>query len=341
MNGQNDLERPLPVLNGEYRPVFVVGMNGSGTTMLLDSLGRHPKLYGFPQETRVIPHLIASVGQLGDLADDENFRRLWERVRQIPAFRLVNGGQAPPLPANWAEFPRSLAAVLDAMFRYFAAPHEKTRWCEKTPQHVQHLDSLHRIFPAAKFIHIIRDGRDCAASFQKRWKRTPELTVFRWQKVVSAGRAQGQRLGDCYFELKYEDLTLNPEHWMRRLCDVIGVPFHPNVLVSRRPQSDKRGILGGIEPNTEKWRAHFSAKRLERLERIAGAYLAELDYPVQYTQGSAQPSALRRRLWTVQDYLRQWRLMMGHKLRWGSRKPWSALLLLPIIAFKQSRANRY
>ena len=57
-------------------PVFVVGMNGSGTTMLLDSLGRHPALYAFPKETRLIPYLMSRVSTYGDLTVDANFQRL-------------------------------------------------------------------------------------------------------------------------------------------------------------------------------------------------------------------------------------------------------------------------
>ena len=38
--------------------IFVIGVNGSGTTMLAESLGKHPELYMFPEETRVLPYLV-------------------------------------------------------------------------------------------------------------------------------------------------------------------------------------------------------------------------------------------------------------------------------------------
>jgi hypothetical protein len=341
MRLQGVLGEPLLVLREGYRPVFVVGMNGSGTTMLLDSLGRHPQLYSFPQETRVIPHLMATMGQFGDLDADENFLALWNRVRGIPAFRVVNRGQVPPLPANWAEFPRGLDAVLDAMFRYFAAPHAKVRWCEKTPQHVQHLERLSRLFPQAKFIHIIRDGRDCAASFYRRWRRTPELTIYRWKHVVSVGKRQGLALTDRYLELRYEDLTLDPEGGLQRICAFLGLPFHPDLLMFRCRQGQQRGIVGCIEQNTGRWRTDFSVRRLQRLERIAGACLQELGYPVQYHPGSEEPPPWRLRYWKTTDYLRQFGGEFAKKLRGESWKSWSSLLRLPLVAFQQSRANRY
>ena len=82
-------------------PVFVVGMNGSGTTMLLDNLGRHPQLYAFPMETRLIPHLVATCHRFGDLNQDDNFRRLWDEVLGLTVFEYANGHSKLPLPEDW------------------------------------------------------------------------------------------------------------------------------------------------------------------------------------------------------------------------------------------------
>lgn len=137
------------------------------------------------------------------------------------------------MPANWKDFPRDMASVLDAAFRYFARTEGKSRWCEKTPQHLQHLGNISKLFPSAKFIHIIRDGRDCAASLERRFKRLPAHSIFRWKNVVRDGRKQGAELGDKYMEVKYEAVTEDPELWMRRICEFVGLPFHEDVLLSR------------------------------------------------------------------------------------------------------------
>ena len=50
-------------------PVFIVGMNGSGTTMIHHHLGQHRELYAFPQESYVLPHFMNIEGKFGDLAD--------------------------------------------------------------------------------------------------------------------------------------------------------------------------------------------------------------------------------------------------------------------------------
>lgn len=325
-------------------PVFVVGMNGSGTTVLLDCLGRHPVLYAFPHETRLIPWLMAKLPGYGNLADDAGFRRLWDEVRQLPVFCLANDGKPVPLPDDWRRHERNLAAVLDAIYRFFARQQAKRRWCEKTPQHVQHLESLAHLFPNAKFIHVVRDGRDCAASFHRRWKRQPELTIFRWKKVVMGGHRQGSRLGpERYLEIRYEDLTVEPELWLRRICEFLDLAFDAAMLESAQPyfQGDASGPRAGLRRNSGKWQQYFSPTMLGRLEAIAGATLAQFGYPTQCADSDRDLSGLQRRYWTILEVLRQYSGEIMQKLRGEIARPWRVILLKPVTALRQRRHNNY
>ena len=324
-------------------PVFVVGMNGSGTTMLLDCLGRHPALYAFPRETRLIPYLMARVGSFGDLRVDANFQRLWDEVRELAVFRLVNDAAPVPLPPDWRDRPRTLAAVLDAVFAYFAARAGKSRWCEKTPQHVQHLLALAEQFPTARFIHVLRDGRDCAVSFHRRWRRQPELTVFRWKKVVAVGRAQGQQLGaQRYLEVRYEDLTAAPEPSLRHICDFLALPFDAAVLESARPYMPSGdGGERGLQRNSGKWQGYFSAPMQQRLERIAGRTLAQCGYATSLPQADASVPGWRRRYWAGTEAVRQYGREIWRKLHGDLDRPWRVILAKPINALRQRQHNEY
>lgn len=332
----------------EPEPVFIFGMNGSGTTMLLDSIGRHPELYAFPRETRLIPYLYAHREEYGDLSDDRSFLKLWNRVRGLPVFQFANGGTDVPLPEDWADHPRDLAGVLDGVFRYFAAREGKWRWCEKTPQHAQHLDSLSKLFPRGRFVHMVRDGRDCAASFYRRWKRTPELTMYRWKHVVRLARHQGELLGpERYMELRYEELTANPEIWLRRLCDFVGVPFDPVVLQSSHPyvrrevQIGTGPDLGGLKRNSGNWKKVLPPKRQARLERIGGAALHELGYETSEPEGDADLTSLQRRLYAAKDSMRQYAWEIRLKLSGRLERPWGLILSRPMVAWRHRRVNRY
>lgn len=325
-------------------PVFVVGMNGSGTTMLLDCLGRHPELYAFPTETRLIPYLMSQVVTYGDLDIDANFQRLWDAVRNLTVFRDLNKNAPIPLPQDWRDYPRSLAAVLDAMFTYFALQAGKARWCEKTPQHVQHLLALAEQFPLAKFIHMVRDGRDCAASFHRRWLRRPELTIFRWKKVVTAGRDQGKLLGASrYLQIRYEDLTAMPESSLRRICEFLELPFNAAVLDSARPHMQTSGAASerGLKQNSGKWQNYFTASRQKRLERIAGRTLADCGYTTRWPDADDDVPRWRRRYWASTEVLRQYGREIWRKLCGDLERPWRVILAKPLNALRQRQHNEY
>ena len=70
-------------------PVFVVGMNGSGTTMLLDCLNNHPKLFGFRGETKIIPHYISSLNKYGEYSV-ESIATLFESITTKKTIRLTS-----------------------------------------------------------------------------------------------------------------------------------------------------------------------------------------------------------------------------------------------------------
>ncbi len=333
-----------PNAQAQCDPVFVVGMNGSGTTALLDCLGRHPALYAFPRETRLIPYLMARETIYGELHVDANFRRLWDVVRSLAVFSEANGDIPVPLPSDWCDHTRSLAAVLDAVFGYFAARHGKRRWCEKTPQHVQHLLALATLFSNAKFIHVIRDGRDCAASFHRRWMRTPELTILRWKKTVSLGRVQGRSLEDGrYMEVSYENLTTSPETVLRRICRFLGEEFDEAILESSDPYllSEEGDNRSGLRPNSGKWQSYFPPKVQQRLERIAGRVLAEFGYPTWYQQGDYDVPAWRCRYWSFVESWRQYTREIRLKLKGDVQRPWRVILRKPLNALRQRRHNEY
>ncbi|MFO1468548.1 MAG: sulfotransferase [Steroidobacteraceae bacterium] len=325
------------------RPIFVVGMNGSGTTMLLDCLGRHPQLYAFPRETRLIPYLMSREAGFGDLKVEANYRRLWDEVSNLFVFREANGGVPVPMPADWQQRPRSLASVLDAVFGHFAAAQGKHRWCEKTPQHVQHIAALAVRFPQARFVHMVRDGRDCAASFARRWKRQPELTIFRWKKVVLAGRRQGEALSaGSYREVRYEDLTAQPEATLRSLCDFLGLPFDAAILESAQPYLQGAGEGGrSLRENSGKWRRQFDERLQRRLERIAGRVLASCGYQTNAPDADVNPPGWKRRYWSAAEILRQYGREIGLKLKGDIQRPWRVILMKPLIALRQRQHNEF
>jgi hypothetical protein len=323
-------------------------MNGSGTTMLLDNLGRHPDLYAFPKETRLIPYLAGKQAQFGDLEQDSNFLALWKLVLSQSIFEQVNGDSKLPLPSDWQHYPRDLASVLDAVFRYFSAKEGKVRWCEKTPQNAQHLELLAKLYPDARFIHVIRDGRDCAVSFNRRWSRSPVLTMYRWKKLLSESRRQSRNLEpDQYMELRYEDLTESPEKWLGRICGFLDIPFDAAILESSQPYMNVAGQVSatetgsGLRHNAGKWKTYFGPKMQHRLDLIGGRALHLFGYETENPESDCDPSLAERRFLTVKDVIAQYSREIRLKLQGKIARPWRVILAKPFVAYKHRAKNRF
>ncbi len=324
-------------------PVFIVGMNGSGTSMMLDSLGRHPELYAVPHETLMMPYIIAQAQRFGNLEVDENFIAYGRfAVEQMPVLLRITEKDRLELPDDWLTMPRSVGGIFHGIFGSLAAAQNKKRWCEKTPDHVQHIHTLSKVFPGASFVHMIRDGREVASSISRRQLRHPELVIYRWKKLVEEGRAAGASIRGRYLEVRYEDLTADPRTQMRRLCEFLQVEFTEQVLQSRLPQNPDRkrlpqGELGEISANPVKWPGYFDSATVRRLEEIGGQMLGALGYEVR-TAGDAAPSRWRLKIWRALDFLRYNLAQKKTSQRYGS---WPKLARKMYFSFKEYRSKRY
>lgn len=287
------------------KPIFVVGMNASGTTLLADCLGRHSEIYSFVHETRVLPHIIENVGSFGDLRRDDSYAALWRELVNIPTIAIQLDGDSE-FPEGWNNWPRNLAGILDGLFRHLASRADvlKPRWCEKTPMHALHMLELAGVFPQAKFIHVIRDGRDCAASFHRRWRRTPELTIFRWRETIKAARSQAEHLGGNYIEVKFDELTASPEQVFSSLCSWLGIGYEPSLLEVRKRKQTNPG-RDKIEKNSGAWRSYFADSMGSKLEHISGGSLVSNGFETTYCCVDHDPSKWQKRGWLISDYARQ------------------------------------
>jgi hypothetical protein len=299
-------------------PVFIVGMNGSGTTMLLDCLNHHPTIHGFRKESRIIPYYMDSIHKYRDLNKNRNFLRLFNDVRNELVFKIVNQGKAPPLPDNWKELPRTLATVLDSIFKYFAQKDGKSRWCDKTPGYAKHISRIHQLFPESKFIHIIRDGRDCAASLNRRWGYVPEAMIYRWKHLVKEGRRQGNLLGPHhYLEIHYEELTRTPIKWMKEICQFLNVDYVESIMEPSRLRNYTGSKSKELISSEQKWRTYFNKNQLRNLEIIAGKQLNESGYDTKFYYSDFNPSPSRLSYWTYYGYIYERFRSMTERFRNG------------------------
>ncbi|HKS96146.1 MAG TPA: sulfotransferase, partial [Terriglobia bacterium] len=178
---------------------------------------------------------------------------------------------------------------------------------DKTPAYVFLMAVIAELLPQAHFIHLIRDPGDTALSLRKAWfAPSQDLRVLGegWRKHVEAGR-RASAVVPRYIEIRFEDLVLQPERELRRLCDFLALPWDPAMLDYRArgaarvarlqerfawdrmiSREERQGIHANLmrEPDIDRlgvWRREMSAAERRELEAAAGPMVRELGYAAQ------------------------------------------------------------
>jgi hypothetical protein len=183
---------------------------------------------------------------------------------------------------------RDVVDFFDRGVRLLESRSEGRRFVEKTPQHVLKLPFLIRRFPRARFVHVVRDGRDCFASakchpgipqassarrFAGYWKRCVEaplrvepdarLVRVRYEDFVRAAPAELERVMR-FLGLAMEGRQLDPAR------------FGSHTRAERRQFRMLRGPISGVRVG--RWRAELSGAERRAFERVASAALASYGY---------------------------------------------------------------
>jgi len=216
--------------------VFLVGCPRSGTTLLQSILAAHPHVWSLP-ETHFFHHLIHRKKKARTLG----FANTAEARK---AFSAINCRTLPKFPASifarkWAE---CFARCLDAR----AAAEGKNMWMEKTPRHLHSIEWIERYIPAAKFIHVVREGTDTVASlyevthkYPEEWggTRDVERCCRRWVDDVRLSLAAGARRNHRI--VLYDELITAPARSVADLCTYLGIPFRQEMLTDAEKGYEK------------------------------------------------------------------------------------------------------
>ena len=265
---------------------FIVGRGRSGTTLVRAMLTSHSDL-AIPLETHFIVPLSLDrrlVSPDLSLAVAPFLRRL----RRQPGFKSM-GLDDDVVDGNFAESPPAdYPNAIRRLFALYAQSEGKRRYGDKTPIHVLHIEYLARLFPEAKFIHVIRDGRNVALSYLETDFGPGSLWegAIDWRRFVRSGRRAGQALGEQrYREIRYEDLIEDPQTHMMSLCEFVGLDFEEEMLLYFE-RAEKLGSNGTHHRNLRRpptrnlrdWRQQLTAADVALFEVLAGDLLSELGY---------------------------------------------------------------
>ena len=283
-------------------PLFLLGSQRSGTTMLRLMLNNHSHI-AIPHESGFVTPYAEKLDQYGDLSLQDNARRLLDDVCKHPLARrgkLITDAQAVlsrPIGC-YRDF-------VDAIFRVHADSLGKPRWGDKTPSYTADIDVLRRIFPEAKFIHLVRDGRDVVLSQKAiEWSSNnlPKL-ILDWQWKTTIAHKVGSVLGDDFLEIRYEDLVRQPEENLRRICGFLDEAYEPAMLNYSEeagkevPETSLKWHRNSIRPPDPsligKWKTEMSTSERIIFEQLAGETLDLFGYEREHLAPTTASRALK------------------------------------------------
>lgn len=270
----------------ESQPIYIAGLERSGTSLIYALLGSHPTI-AMMRRTNLWTHFY---GQYGDLSQQANFERclaMMMRYKRVVHLRP----DANRLRREFWQGEPSYARLFDLIGRHYAERQGKPRWGDKSLNTERYAEPIFEAFPQARIIHMIRDPRDRYASAWTRWGQSRGgvgAGTAMWLWSVECARRNSQRYPDRYKLLRYETLVFRPEETLQELCAFLGEAYSPEMLTMQSAQQfrDEGGnsSYGRRQPgristgSIGRFRNVMSRRQIAYMEQKAGAEMASLGY---------------------------------------------------------------
>lgn len=225
-------------------PIFIVGSPRSGTSILTWCLGQHANI--LPQEESAwigefavnlgvqfqIGHSRGERSQLGamNIGEAEFFNTLGDSINDL-ILRHRDGLEQNSLRSSERD-----PLQIHSAFKISRSNLEpKSRWVDGTPEYSLYICGLRKLFPDAKFVHIVRDVKDVVSSLlnfrpdeRTALVETEQEAYEYWLRTVRACMQAEQALGtQAIHRLRFEDLVQRPEWALRGVLKFLGEPFTP------------------------------------------------------------------------------------------------------------------
>jgi hypothetical protein len=276
--------------------VFIVGCPRSGTTLLRRLVDTHPHI-AIIHQSRFIPYFFER--RRGLTPEGLVTTKLVDRLLEARGVKNLETSRELLESLVEAEEPVSYSTFVTGVFDLDGKGQGKRLVGDKTPAYVRSIPTLHALWPEARFVHLIRDGRDVCMSILNwkkadhalgrfsTWTEDPTTTAaVWWEWHVRLGREDGGSLAPkLYHEVRYEALVSEPAKTCERLCSFLDLPYDDAMLkfhegrTKMKPNLDAKRAWLPITSGLRDWRTQMPAEDLERFEAAAGDLPEELGYP--------------------------------------------------------------
>jgi len=271
-------------------PVFIVGCPRSGTSFLYHLLLSAGGFAEFRTQMNVYDVLEPIYGDLGVPRHKRSMMREWLGSK---AFR-VSGLNADEIKKKVLDESVGASDFLRIVMEAVARQQGVDRWIDSTPTNVPHMLRIARDFPGARFLHIIRDGRDVALSLDKQgWSRPLPWHTDRsllaaglyWEWMVRKARSHAGRLGDAYMEIRFETLVNHTRTGLTQVANFLQHKLDCD-QIERTPLGSLQTPLTAFQDDLRRgefqpvgrWKQKFPPSQLAWFEKVVGGYLQELGY---------------------------------------------------------------
>ncbi|GMW03363.1 MAG: sulfotransferase [Candidatus Hydrogenedentota bacterium] len=234
-----------------FRPVFIVGNERSGTTLMATLLDRHSRIAATPETHVFYPcnefiwkqHYANPESLVRAILDTERARDLGLTVTDVHC-HSISGTKA-------------YEDAVEAILKAYAERCGKPRVAEKSPFHVFHVRRILKAYPHARILCMVRDGRDAVLSLIKaRWAHNDtRLHATRWRQIARITLALERAYPERFMRVHFEQLLQNPEEELERVTEFIGEVFEPSMLVE-----------AASAKTVPAWELEWKGKALEQLD---------------------------------------------------------------------------
>lgn len=314
------------VVHTETTPVMIIGHGSSGTSILTDLLREHLQI-AFGTESQFVVRFYQNLWRYGDLRNDASLQSLVSHLLGERWFkRSAKFGFRTDVESICSRVKdRTYRGVLDAVFGEFAEQVGKVRWGDKTPGYLRHLDVLAELFPEAKYIHVIRDGRDVALSLMSRHfgANNVFLAAHDWSEMVERGDAFASMMpSEQLIEVRYEDLLDRPGDTFARLVEFLRIDDANGRLIDHLSKVIPEKLN---QNNHGKWKTKLTAKQTHAFDRIACEQLLRHQYPSTVPSPRQTSTSAERLYWKTHDRI----------CRWSQREYWKDNLYKATLRLKR------
>src|SRR5450755_2537853 len=203
-------------------PIFSIGCSRSGTTLLYHMLLSSGNFAVYRMESMIFNLLEPRFRPLSKPRNKRRMLDAWYNTRLYTKSGLERSEIEPRIMEECQNGGDFLRIVMEEICRNQGVE----RWAETTPEHLLYMRRIKETIPDALIVHVIRDGRDVALSWERLsqirrlpWdrKRAAMAAGIYWEWIVGKGREAGGRFGGNYVEVRYEDLVRKPAEVLKSL----------------------------------------------------------------------------------------------------------------------------